>query len=145
MISQQVWDRSLDANPLDHNQRCIYADWLDEQGREDEADRQRKYVDAFNFLADFSRAYYDSWEHDDDGERIPGTQTVNYKEILAEIEYWAETGTSDNGPSFGTTSAQSELHNNKDTREEFWQCVFIVTGIMASDEVKEQDWYHCAC
>jgi len=146
MTEQQAWDKLFEKEPLHHINRCVYADWLDEQGRHNEADRQRKYVDAFKFLADFTSAYRYSDDTDEDGEPIPGTKKYDYRSIMEEVNYWAEEAKKDDDSSlcFSTNYAQDQL-DNRETRQKFWEAVYVVTGVMATDAIKEVEWYQCAC
>ena len=41
--------------PEDELLRSVYADWLDEQGEHEEAQRQRKYLPARRWLREFAQ------------------------------------------------------------------------------------------
>jgi len=43
----------------DDSARVVFADWLDEHGFHDEADRQRKYVPSCRWLKDFAERHSD--------------------------------------------------------------------------------------
>ena len=48
--------------------RGVYADWLDERGEYEEADRQRRHVGAERWLRAFARRHADDHFHTYDGE-----------------------------------------------------------------------------
>lgn len=51
--------QALDENPDDINLRLVYADWLEEQGEDEEAARQRKFPAAKEWLVRLSAAVSD--------------------------------------------------------------------------------------
>ena len=137
---------ALSRNPLDHSTRLIYADWLDEEGLSDDADRQRKFVPAFLFLAEFTEERYNqnNW-NDSEGNLIIGPDGLDYSRVLAEIAYWEET-IRNRTPDivFGSDYAQ-EAMSDPDTRKKFWDCFQTVTGTVPPQVVVDQEWYRCAC
>ncbi|HVK17305.1 MAG TPA: TIGR02996 domain-containing protein [Fimbriiglobus sp.] len=65
-IEASTWDVELP--------RLVYADWLDERGEHEEADRQRKYVPSLRWLKKFAEEHDFFWsetwmeEYPDDAE-----------------------------------------------------------------------------
>jgi uncharacterized protein (TIGR02996 family) len=66
-IKAATWDDELP--------RLVYADWLDEHGENEEADRQRKYVPSLRWLKKFAEEHEFFWSEkteeevrDDEGE-----------------------------------------------------------------------------
>ncbi len=155
---EQQFNDAIAANPMDQATRLIYADWLDEQGRSDEADRQRQWVPAVTFLAEFTGERYNDENYDDDQrDRLPGPIKFRYSEVMAEIEYWKECVVKNGQPyrtrsgydtiydlCFSTNHAQDALYDEA-TRKEFWRHVEVITGVKAPPEIADQESYRCAC
>lgn len=142
---------ALKKTPLDEGLRLAYADWLDENDRPDEGQRQREWIKAFNYILQFTRTDEESWEYDDEGEKIPDSHTINYKGVMDEVEWWRSTVTGEytqyglgGSIGFGTTYAQDALQDAA-TRREFWRCFKVLTGVEAPEDLRNQEWYHCAC
>ena len=55
MNEQEVFLKALADNEDDVTTRLVYADWLDDRGEHEEADRQRKWPAAKAWLKDFAR------------------------------------------------------------------------------------------
>jgi uncharacterized protein (TIGR02996 family) len=49
-MNQEVFLKGIEADPLDEGLRGVYADWLDEHDRPEEAQRQREWVKAFRHV-----------------------------------------------------------------------------------------------
>lgn len=54
MSKKEHFLKLIEDNPTDYSHRYVYADWLDEHGDHDEADRQRKYEGAYKWLTDYA-------------------------------------------------------------------------------------------
>ena len=145
---EKAFIASCEANPVDEAPRLVFADWLDEHDRPEDAQRQRQWVAAYRFLMPFVRG----GEHDYDEKTykpIP-PKDVPFKEMMKSINYWAESikrkGLDRYGDTicFDSKYAQDELWD-KTKRAEFWRCMEIITGLSASDELRNQEGYSCAC
>lgn len=159
MNDRKTWERAVEKDPTNDLQRKIFADWLDEQGEVEEADRQRRWVDAFMFLADFTASYRYSAEYDEKDDPIPGTKKLNFEEVMGTVKFWA-AAIDPEGPAgkeykkkhkyvpnklyFDTTSGRDELVD-PETRKKFWKCFYIVTGIEAPEHVRNREYYYCSC
>lgn len=64
MDNGEVMLAALAADPDDLHTRLVYADWLEEQGQGDEADRQRKWPAAKAYLQAIANEHF-SWEDED--------------------------------------------------------------------------------
>jgi uncharacterized protein (TIGR02996 family) len=58
-IQAAAWDDELP--------RLVYADWLDEHGEHEEADRQRKYVPSLRWLKEFAGEHEFYWSKEFEG------------------------------------------------------------------------------
>ena len=155
---------AIDANPEDEAVRGIYADWLDERDRPEEAERQRKHLEAVRFLGKFTDGY--RWKYDDETDERVGDGPVQhdgYAEIMQSVEWWRRTVVSDRSglekPRWGSddplyglggsisfnTDDAPEMLSDPEVRREFWEAFRIVTGVEAPESLRTQDWYRCAC
>lgn len=148
---------AIDAAPLDEGLRGVYADFLDEQDRPEEATRQRKFVAAYHTICEFTRDYTEGWEYDADGEQIPGSLKYDFGKVMREVAHWRES-IEKNGQTyrtrwgfdmthelcFSTDHAQDAL-NDPDTRRRFWEAFEVLTGYRPPDDIRHQEWYRCAC
>ncbi len=142
------------AAPEDHGLRCVYADWLDEHDRPEEAARQRGFVAAYHFVCEFTRDYVEGWEYDEDDERIPNSLKYDFGKVMREVGRWREgiegSGQTSRGYRaarelcFSTDHAQEALHD-PGTRRRFWEAFEVLTGYDPPADVKNQEWYRCAC
>jgi len=141
-MNQDERQRFLDGikqNPLDGHLRCVFADWLEEHGEDDEALRQRQWLPAFTVLKYIVFPYID--EYPDEYLRTP---ILMYEGVMAEVNYWKWCVEGGDSPSFGNTTAQEKLQD-VDARTEFWKAFTVITGIDPPDDIKDQECYHCAC
>ena len=127
----------LAENEDDTTTRLVYADWLDDHGEHEEADRQRKWPAAKEWFVRFCQKNNPS--PDDPDERI-----IPYKELI-ELgrgaveqsdgkEYWFSCGSN------LTMCAALRA----DCRE-FWENWSIVTGIPLLPDVEEKSRFSCGC
>ncbi len=145
-MNESAFMKQLENTPLDHVLRCAYADWLEENDRPEEADRQRKWIAAYEIVKEFTREHSEGWEYDEDGNRIPGSLKYTPDNVIEEVNYFASCakGTSKWGLCFSTDHAADSLED-ANTRKQFWEAVYIMTGVHASEELASQERYRCAC
>jgi uncharacterized protein (TIGR02996 family) len=128
---QDAFLQALTENEDDTTTRLVYADWLDERGQHEEADRQRKWPAAKDWLREFCG------EPDDDADGY----YIGVKKLIREARSALEDGslTVDCG-------ANQDMCDRlrKDCRE-FWQNVSIVTGLPVPGGYAENSRFGCAC
>lgn len=129
---QQAFIKVLEQNENDTETRLVYADWLEEHGLDDEADRQRKWPSAKKWLIDFCDEYN---QKDSDYERH-----VPYEELLQK----AVRAISDD-LSFYTGNNDTMCEGLRANRVKFWTCISIVTGIPLTTEEMKESSFSCAC
>ena len=56
---QKAFLDAIEKEPRNYSHRYVYADWLDEQGEHEEADRQRKFEKADKWLREFAKKHTD--------------------------------------------------------------------------------------
>jgi uncharacterized protein (TIGR02996 family) len=54
MDEREQFLAAITSSPKDYTKRLIFADWLDDHGEHEEAERQRKYQAAFEWIRDFA-------------------------------------------------------------------------------------------
>lgn len=131
-IKVAAWDDELP--------RLVYADWLDEHGEHEEADRQRRYVPAERWLREFAGQLVSSDE--DDPRRDP----ISYETLIEAARTFLRTEDEDFPPyetlyclPFETPDVVYEQ------REEFWKNFEIVTGVAVPDRDRQFVIFRCAC
>jgi uncharacterized protein (TIGR02996 family) len=135
MDDRQALLAAIEADPLDHLLRCVYADWLDEHGEVEEANRQRQWVSAYEYLLkNFVNPY---------GEE-EGEEPLGPAEVLEVLEYWQRSLVEDGGICFGTLDAAENLYD-EENHSEFYRNLEIVTGTTVLPETRERASFRCAC
>jgi len=141
MDDRQAFLKSIETAPWDDELiRGVYADWLDEHGEHEEADRQRKYVPAERWLREFARKHSDYFEmsHDYGGEY----EDVLYGELMDFLKRHVN----------GEHNIPLEIGSNYDAdfndySNEMWQHFEVVTGMPSpQNEYRyEKPPFRCDC
>lgn len=134
---------AIQQNWTDLELRAIYADWLEEQGKEEDVAYQRGYgkvmEDARQWIADFSKDYVGGPEHYDEINHEP----VSVDELLETALTWvSEDGEEAWGEHIrmGTNERYAEIPES--IMEEFWHKVYLLTGKKAKNSPR---FFSCAC
>ena len=146
-------------NPNDHELRCVYADSLDDDGLHDEADRQRQYIPAVNWLKEFAKndeefnwdyRYFDEYPEDgyEDPDKKPcrgnGSrwECCGYHQLLMFLEAHEENSITD-----GFYLGFDTPYKWTGYSPELWQNFEIVTGKKAplGHDCNEMPPFRCAC
>jgi uncharacterized protein (TIGR02996 family) len=121
--------QALAENEDDTMTRLVYADWLDEQGEHEEADRQRNWPAAREWLIRFCKenSHY---------------QQISYEELI-EFGRQAvkEESSSKDTPIHGETLWGALQANS----QEFWKNWSVVTGIPLPPSLESKGFYHWEC
>lgn len=107
--------RKIAENPLYQLARDVYSDWLQEQGEQEEADRQRQWTNSEMWLRAFS-------SHIEPGFDEMMEAFENYQESFRQYKNSDEYGDGDH------TYDNSESYKNVDFDDEFWKHYQIVSG-----------------
>ncbi|MFO0850639.1 MAG: TIGR02996 domain-containing protein [Gemmataceae bacterium] len=139
MDDRQVFLAQIDADPLNHLLRCVFADWLDDRGESDEADRQRQWVAAFEYLREnFMDCYVEF------GAEEESREPTSFADTMKEIEYWQTSLIEDGDICFADTESPEKLYDEAD-RNEFYRNLEIVTGTTITAVTRERASFRCAC
>jgi len=131
MKEEDGFIKALEENEDDTATRLVYADWLDEHGEHEEADRQRKWPAAKAWLREFCG------EEDDDADAY-------YIGVNALIEE-ARQALEDGSLTVECGANQDMCDRLREDCREFWQKVAIVTGLPLPEGYAENSRFGCAC
>jgi uncharacterized protein (TIGR02996 family) len=121
--------KALAENEDDIATRLVYADWLDEQGEHEEADRQRKWPAAKQWLVRFCKESFGYYE-------IPYEQLIEFGCRVAKE---------------GSTSKRVYMDNEamwnalRDKGLEYWKYWSIVTGQPLPPALENKGFHHWQC
>lgn len=151
MIDKQAFEKALAENEDDTATRLVYADWLDEHGQHEEADRQRKWPTAKAWLLKLCEEHF----HESEDDNAPEYFTViDYKDLIqrgwwAFESYLEELEMDDE---FDEPSMHISCGNNftlcdalRNGSLAFWTNWSIVTGMPLPEDVEAKSSYSCAC
>jgi uncharacterized protein (TIGR02996 family) len=127
--------KALEENEDDTPTRLVYADWLDDNGEHEEADRQRKWPAAKEWLVRFFR------EHDE-GDYYG---QLKFYEDLIRLGRKAVEEADERGIVLDCGSNQGMCDALRANSGEFWKNWSIVTGIAMPQNVEEKAYFSCAC
>jgi uncharacterized protein (TIGR02996 family) len=138
MNMEDAFLKALADNEDDTTTRMVYADWLDENGEHEEADRQRKWPAAKAWLVRFCQV------HNPD----PGDDTeewvISYKDLL-ESGREALEQTDEGEVEVVCGNNMSMSHALQRSCREFWKNWSIVTGIPLPPDIEDRSYFSCAC
>lgn len=131
---KEIFLKAIQEDRYDRTTRLAYADWLEENGFDDEAEEQRNWSEererSIEYLENFAKGCYDAY--DDDGEH---TNALTYQELIEAAEAWI---TKREYYRLGTTSYN-------DANEEFWDHFDRATGRNTKDSRQRGYFFSCSC
>lgn len=133
MTMQDEFLKALEKNEDDTNTRLVFADWLDEHGQHEEADRQRKWPAAKEWLVRFCEV---NNGQDDEYEWV-----ISYENLLD----LGQTAMEEGDLSFSCGNNMTMCDALRQEPAEFWQNVSILTGIPLPEDEAERGHFSCAC
>ena len=127
---RQAFLDAIQREPNNYSHRYVYADWLDEHGEHEEADRQRKYEMANTWMLEFARKLHlDRDELVDAGVRF--------------LEGGGQTG---------YDSLSERYRENFDKFPKYWEMLEVITGKPFTDPrsgrvTQPGNWtpFRCVC
>lgn len=131
MNERDCFLKALKENEDDISTRLLYADWLDDQGEHEEADRQRKWPAAKAWLREFCG------EEDDEADAY-------YLGVNALIRE-ARRALDDGSLIVDCGANQAMCDRLRQDCREFWLKVSVVTGLSLPERYAETSRFGCAC
>ena len=129
MSLREAFLQALAANEDDTTSRLVFADWLDEQGEHEEADRQRKWPAAKEWLV---RLCKESSEY----EEVLYEEVIDFGRQVAREENPSERIYFDNEDLWRALQACSQ---------EFWTNWSILTGIPLPPGLETKGFHSWSC
>jgi uncharacterized protein (TIGR02996 family) len=127
--------RALAEDEDDTPTRLVYADWLDEHGEHEEADRQRKWPAAKEWLVRFFRDHNSGDYHG---------QLDSYEDLV-ERGRVAVAEADERGLGFDCGSNESLCDALRANPRQFWENWSIVTGIPLPPDFEHKSYFGCSC
>jgi uncharacterized protein (TIGR02996 family) len=134
---REAFLKLLAENEDDTTARLVFADWLDDHGEHEEADRQRKWPAAKQWLVSFCQ-----WNNPRD-DLDPDEKYIPYKTLL-ELALDAVANADEHGYGFSCGNNMTMCDALRVNRDEFWKNWSIVTGIPLP-EGENNRGFSCAC
>ncbi len=129
MNARDAFLSALAENEDDTTTRLVFADWLDDQGEHEEADRHRKWPAAKEWLVRLCK------------------ENSGYQEMTCEglIAFGREVAREES--SSGRTHLDNETmwYALRDHSQEFWKNWSIVTGIPLPPSLENKGFHHWQC
>lgn len=138
-MTKDQWLVELAANEDDTHTRLVYADWLEEQGEAEEADRQRKWPAAKAYLKELAVKHWD-WLDEGEDEDIDEIEEHDfYSSSYHRLMYFLERHVDQNYHlPFDTP------YKFNDYSEEMWQHFSVITGHPVQTDT-ELPPFSCGC
>jgi uncharacterized protein (TIGR02996 family) len=129
--------KALAANEDDTTTRLVYADWLDEHGEHEEADRQRKWPAAKQWLVRFCMVHNPP---DDVYERV-----ISYKDLLELGREAVEAAQQGGELGFHCGNNETMCDALRANRLQFWMNWSVVTGVPLPPDFEDMSYFSCGC
>jgi uncharacterized protein (TIGR02996 family) len=129
----------LAKNEDDTTTRLVYADWLDEHGEHEEADRQRKWPTAKAWLVKFCE------ENNPPDDEETDEWIIDYATLIELGQEAVERAGEDGELWFSCGNNMGMCDALRDNSEAFWDNWCIVTGITIPPDVEDNGGFSCAC
>ena len=121
--------KALAENEDDTTTRLVYADWLEEQGEHEEADRERKWPAAKEWLVRFCK---ENWQYPE----------VFYKQL---IEFGRQAAKEESPSDRVYLDNENMWHALQANSQEFWKNWSVVTGVPVPLDVEDKSSFSCSC
>jgi uncharacterized protein (TIGR02996 family) len=149
MIERDAFLQALAENEDDITTRLVYADWLDERGEHEEADRQRKWPAAKEWLVQFCQSLNPRPDEDPDDEMPDEDHAYSFfgisYEKLVQLGRNAVEHADQRGIWFYCGANETMMDALRANSREFWLNWSVVTGVPLPPDVEEKTYFSCSC
>ncbi len=135
--AHEAFLRAIQKDRYDEDTRRIFADYLDEEGLYDEAEKQRKWTkewqESYDWMEWFTR----------DVVTESDARIASIEEVLQAGRHYVDAKKTSclSGLGFSAENAMMD----ETTREQFWKCWEILEGRSCEDAVKLNGPFVCGC
>ena len=140
MNQRDAFLKALADNEDDSTTRLVYADWLDEQGEHEEADRQRKWPAAKAWLVQFCRDHNPPADEAEESEEW----VISYEELI-ELGRQTVEEADESGLGLHCGNNMEMCDALGENSREFWKNWSIVTGMPLPPDAEDRCYFSCAC
>jgi uncharacterized protein (TIGR02996 family) len=138
MKERSAFLRALAKNEDDTKTRLAYADWLDENGEHEEADRQRRWPAANWWLFQFC-------QDNNSSDKGASVERVISCEMLIQLGRESIQRADKEGIGFGCWNNMRMSRALNENSHEFWKNWSIVTGIAVPKDAADKSFFRCSC
>jgi uncharacterized protein (TIGR02996 family) len=149
MNERDAFLKALAQNEDDTPTRLVYADWLDEHGEHEEADRQRRWPAAKEWLVRFCRGLNPHPDDDLDDEAPDDDNPysffgISYEKLL-KLGRKAVEAADQRGVGLYCGANETMMDALRANSREFWKNWSVVTGVPLPPDVAEKSYFSCSC
>lgn len=148
MTDRDAFLVALAENEDDTTTRLVYADWLDERGEHEEADRQRRWPAAKAWLVQLCQESLDAAEADNDEVPDEGNPYsffgITYPKLV-DLGQRALDSADEHGIDVYCGANEDMMEVLRAHSQEFWENWSIVTGVRLPPDVGEKSYFTCSC
>lgn len=144
MSDRQAFEAAIAAAPDDEAPRKIFADWLDENGFEDEATYQRRWTVEVRKAEEWFKQL--ASQHTHGYSRGGATVYVTASQLVEAGREWIRRGCFERVFTQEGDDTLQDFMFDESSRKEFWSNWELVTGETVPDGTAEDGYiFRCAC
>ena len=148
-MNKQVFLDLLKEDRYDSTTRLVFADWLEEKGKDDEAREQRRmttkeWIDADKWMHEFAESIGGTCLNYGKELEEEEWKNITYEEVMRAAQASIDTDGSARLVQVGTETARNMMDEPR-AREQFWEAWQVITDQYISDEAKGGRVFCCTC
>lgn len=165
MNERENFLKEIESHWHDYSLRLVFADWLEEHGEHEEADYQREWVKAFDWVVGFHERHRSKWRDPEDPDEYGhpedpfksdsyayypvGTPKKLVQAALAELAIYKSEKPDRRGWWSGLgihCGANEDIQDGlRQESKDFWQRIAIIARVPITEEEAENASYSCSC